>query len=131
MAKDNWKYTDEGKQYYDAVERSVSKLHNEKQVPKDFVDDYKKSIHYKIGDEVIDIEVGIHSFGYSYMNLIIDRNGVLYQLPFYYNQLPYESDEGYPSEAEEIEEDSDAWIEGMSGATEWVEWYDNVELEPY
>ena len=107
------------------------------QVPRDFVKDYEKSVHYEIGDRVVDIEAGIHGMGYSYMNLIIDRGGVFYQLPFYYNQMPYEpieefpEDEDYNSEADEIELDVDAWIEGMSGATEWVEWYDNVELEPY
>jgi hypothetical protein len=137
MPKDDWKYTDEGKQYYDAVERSVSKLYREKQVPRDFVNDYEDSIHYKIGDKVVDIEAGIHRMGYSYMNLIIEREGVLYQLPFYYNCCPYEPIEEFPenedfnSEADEIELDTDAWIEGMSGATEWVDWYNDVELEPY
>ena len=101
------------------------------QVPRDFVKDYEKSVHYEIGDRVVDIEAGVHRMGYSYMNLVIDRNGVLYQLPFYFNQMPDECDEGYPSEAEEIELDVDAWIEGMSGATVWTEWYDYVELEPY
>jgi hypothetical protein len=65
------------------------------------------------------------------MNLIIRRDGVLYQLPFYFNQMPYEHDEDYLSEADEIELDVDAWIESMARATNWDEWYDNVELEPY
>lgn len=102
-----------------------------KQVPQDFISDYEKSIHYKIGDKVVDIEAGVHRMGYSYMNLVIEREGVRYQLPFYYNQMPYESDDDSCSEAEEIDFDVDAWIESMSGATEWVEWYDNVELEAY
>jgi hypothetical protein len=101
------------------------------QVPIDFIKDYEKSAHYKIGDKVVDIEVGIHRIGYSFMNLVIDRQGVLYKLPFYFNQMPYEHDEDYPSEAEEIELDVDAWIESMAGATVWTDWYDNVELEAH
>lgn len=105
------------------------------QVPSDYVNDYKASMHYKGGDKVVDIEAGIDRYGNSYMDLIIKRGNVRYKLPFYFNQMPYEpiesnpEDEEYNCEADEIKLDVDAWIESMSGATNWYEWYNNVELE--
>ena len=109
----------------------------EKQVPIDFINDYKKSRHYQEGDEVVDIEAGLHRpLGYSYLNLVINREGEFYGLPFYFNQMPYEhpygeesEDESNVSEAEEIELDVDAWIESMAGATNWEEWMNEVDLE--
>jgi hypothetical protein len=108
------------------------------QVPSDFINDYYKSKHYQVGDEVVDIEAGYHYMGYTYINLVISRGDRFYILPFYYNQMPnerpygeYSEDESNRTEAEEIEEDVDAWLESMAGATVWTEWYDNVELEEY
>ena len=102
-------------------------------VPTEFIEDYKASRHYEPGDEVIDIEAGIDGYNCSYITLYILRDGVEYALPFYYNQAPYEPgyeyNGNYPSEADDIEENVEGWLEGMAGATEWYEWYNDINLQ--
>lgn len=97
--------------------------------PNEFIEAYKKCNHYQKGDEVIDLEISTHSFGYSFMNLIIrDKDNYLWLLPFYFNQSAYECNEGEMSEADWIENDAEAWVESMAGATVWTEWFDDAEI---
>jgi hypothetical protein len=102
-------------------------MHNK--VPQEFIDDYKKSTLYEDGDIVTGIDAGVHSLGYSYMDLYVeDKEGEKFIVPFYFNQLPYESDEDEMSEADWIESDVDSWIDSMAGATEWTDWYNDAEI---
>jgi hypothetical protein len=98
-------------------------------VPNDFVRDYEASIHYEEGDKVVDIEAGVHSMGFSYMDLVVQsKDGKRFSVPFYFNQMPYECNEGEMSEADWIENDAEAWVESMAGATVWTEWFNDAEI---
>ena len=99
-------------------------------VPYEYVDAYKKCRHYKEGDKVIDIIVGIDRLGSSFMNLLIeDSYFERWQLPFYYNQLAGDCIDDDFSEKTAIRENPDAWVSMMAGATNWEEWFDYVDLE--
>jgi hypothetical protein len=89
----------------------------------EFEQDFFKSDHYQPGDKVTDVEARVNRFGSIEMSLYFTRDGKQYKVPFYYDQDPSEDDLNI------MEKDEDDFIDMMSGATEWVEWMNNVELE--
>jgi len=99
-------------------------------LPEDFIDAYKKCIHYQSEDWVLGIEAGWYPVGCTFMSLVIERVGYQLRLPFYFNQTATENKNGSEkSEYEAIIEDPNSWIETMAGATDWVAWYNSAGLK--
>lgn len=93
-------------------------------VPHEFIEDYEKCDHYLPGDKVVDIELGKQGeLGYIFINLIIERDIRTYRLPFYFNQVHDEED------LEDMRDSPNRWLAVLAGATNWVGWYNSVDLQ--
>lgn len=90
-----------------------------------FANDYKKSRHFKPGDDVEEVVVRTTEYHTVEMALIVGRMDSRYRLSFWYDQSP--EDEDY----ELASDDPDSYLDVMAGATEYTDAMNEADLHLY
>lgn len=90
-----------------------------------FYNDYKKSRHYKPGDDIEEVVVKTMDYGTIEMALIVNRMDERYWLSFWYDQSPQGDD------YELACDDPDSYLDMMAGATEYTDAMNEADLNRY